>query len=239
MSIVNLENVSYSVDGKNLLTNISFTSREKRVAVVGRNGSGKSTLARLLAGLIVPTSGSLSIDSHDMATERQLALRTVGILFQNPDHQIIFPTVEEEIGFGLRQQGNSKQVAAEKTQFVLQRFGKAHWLSASTSQLSQGQRQLVCLMSVLAMEPSLIILDEPFSGLDIPTTLQLQRYLDALDQTLIHITHSPESVRAYDRTIWLERGRIERDGPAVDTLDAFSTRMTSIGSGDDLSSLTR
>ncbi|WP_324293009.1 ATP-binding cassette domain-containing protein [Roseovarius pacificus] len=99
------------------------------------------------------------------------------MLFQNPDHQIIFPTVEEEISLGLRQQDLLKQEAADRAAMTLSDFGKLHWASANISDLSQGQKHLVCMMAIIVMEPRLIILDEPFTGLDMQTKTQPRCYL--------------------------------------------------------------
>jgi biotin transport system ATP-binding protein len=171
----------------------------------------------------------------DVARDRKAALRHVGILFQNPDHQIIFPTVEEEVAFGLTQLGLTKSEVSTRVTAILTQFDKAHWAPAAIHQLSQGQRQLVCLMSVLAMKPQVIILDEPFAGLDIPTALHLRRVLDGLDVTLVVIAHDPGVVRGYDRVLWLEGGQVAQDGAPGDVLPIFEARMKQIGDGDDLS----
>ncbi len=233
--LISLEAVHYVPDGVDVLTDITLRADERRIGIIGRNGSGKTTLARIMAGLIEATEGRARIAGADVVNDRKAVLRHVGILFQNPDHQIIFPTVEEEIAFGLTQLGLSKKDAAKGVAAVLARFGKGHWSDAAIHQLSQGQRQLVCLMSVLAMQPKVIILDEPFAGLDIPTTMHLRRVLDGLDVTLVHITHDPEMVREYDRVVWLERGRVEDDGHPAGVLTRFEARMKQIGDGDDLS----
>jgi biotin transport system ATP-binding protein len=93
-------------------------------------------------------------------------------------------------------------------------------------------------MSVLAMEPRLVVLDEPYSGLDIPTRMQLTRYVDAVQATVVQITHDPESVRHFERVVWLDRGAIRMDGPAKEVLAAFERQMMAWGQGDDLSDLT-
>jgi biotin transport system ATP-binding protein len=235
--LIDLRQVSYAAQGKTILSDITLNTRARRIGFVGRNGSGKTTLARLLAGLVPPEAGHLEIDGIEVAKDRKAALGRVGILFQNPDHQIIFPTVEEEIGFGLAQMKRPRERIAQEVAAILDRFGKAHWAKAAIHQLSQGQRQLVCLMAVLVMEPRLVILDEPFAGLDIPTTRQLQRVLDGLEQTIVMITHDPRMVEDYDHLVWLEEGRIQRQGDAAPVLSAFTERMLQIGEGDDLADL--
>lgn len=215
--MIQIQSLSSHYGDKAVLDTVTLELSEARVGIVGRNGSGKSTLAKAISGLIRPEQGRILINGVDVLKDRKAALSAVGILFQNPDHQIIFPTVEEEISFGLRQLGRSKSDAVEETSNLLANFGKSDWAKRPVSTLSQGQRHLVCLMSVLAMAPAVIILDEPFSGLDIPTTRALQKRLNQLDQTLIHITHDPSVIANYDRVIWIEAGKVIADG-APDTV---------------------
>ncbi|MEY8880951.1 energy-coupling factor ABC transporter ATP-binding protein [Donghicola sp. XS_ASV15] len=236
---ITLEAATVRREGNRILENLTLTAQERRIAIVGRNGSGKTTLARVLAGLQPCDDGRALVNGTDLARDRKAALRTVGIIFQNPDHQIIFPTVEEEIGFGLQQLGQDKSTVAENTAEILSRFGKTAWAKMPTHSLSQGQKQLVCLMAVLAMNPAVILLDEPYSGLDIPTRMQLMRYVDQVDATVIQITHDPATVRHFDRVIWLDDGKLRLDGPADAVLDAFETQMITWGEADDLADLTR
>lgn len=232
-----LENVSLRFDSIEVLRDISCEFNDRRIAVVGRNGSGKTTLARVIAGLQVPSTGSATIDGVDMARDRKAALNSVGILFQNPEHQIIFPTVTEEIAFGLVQQGQTRKAAEGMAREMLKRFGKPGWGSAPTHQLSQGQKQLVCLMAVLAMEPKLIVLDEPYSGLDIPTRMQLMRYIDGVEASIVQITHDPDTVAQFDRMLWLDKGAVRMNGPAADVRPAFEQAMQDWGHSDDISDL--
>lgn len=234
---IEISGLSYTSETKVILSDITLTAGERRIGIVGRNGSGKTSLARMIAGLVPPTDGTVRVAGVEVAKDRKAALKAVGILFQNPDHQIIFPTVEEEIAFGLTQMRLPQEEVARKVSDTLARFDKEHWARAAIHQLSQGQRQLVCLMSVLAMAPKVIILDEPFAGLDIPTTRQLQRVLAGLDVTLVHITHDPAALEGYDRVVWLDDGRIVADGTPQTVLTEFTTRMNLIGNDDDLSDL--
>ncbi|PVA10318.1 cobalt ABC transporter [Pelagivirga sediminicola] len=232
-----LDNVSLALEGRAILHGLTLTAQERRIGIVGRNGSGKSTLARVIAGLHAPDAGQVRLFGVDVARDRKAAIRTVGILFQNPDHQIIFPTVDEEIAFGLTQLGQSKAEAAEGVRAILQDFGKAHWQGAAVHPLSQGQKQLLCLMAILAMRPRLIVLDEPLSGLDIPTRMQLTRYLERVEAHLLHISHDPATLAGYDRVIWIADGRIAQDGPARDVLGAYIADMERLGGMDDISDL--
>jgi biotin transport system ATP-binding protein len=234
---VRLSNVSYARETTQVFQGLTLDITQSRVAIVGRNGSGKSQLARLIAGLAAPDEGSVSVNGVDVAKDRKAAISTVGILFQNPDHQIIFPTVGEELTFGLTAQGNSKAEAQAAARQMLERFDRAAWFDRPVHALSGGQRHLVCLMAVLAMAPKLIVLDEPYAGLDLATTTRLGRYLEGLDQALIHISHDLSALQAYDRVIWLERGAIQMDGPPAQVLPAYEQQMRDLGGSDDLADL--
>jgi len=227
---VELDGVSCTLGGRAVLSDLSLRCTERRIGIVGRNGSGKSTLARLLSGLIRPDAGVVRINGVDVAADRAGALRTVGILFQNPDHQIIFPTVSEELAFGLTQMGQTKADARVAALAMLTRFNCAHWADRAVAELSQGQRHLVCLMSVLAMQPAVLILDEPFSGLDIPTTRALRAVLDGIAPAILQITHDPGALDDYDRVIWLEAGSVRTDGLPSEVLAEYLSVMTGEGS---------
>jgi biotin transport system ATP-binding protein len=237
-SPLTLANAGYSIAGKAILSGLTLTLTEQRIGIIGRNGSGKSTLLRLIAGLIAPTSGRVEVDGLIPSADRKAMLSRIGILFQNPDHQIIFPTVGEELAFGLRQQGIEKTKAAEQISALLARHGRSHWETQSVTALSQGQRHFLCLLAVLAMQPRTILLDEPFAGLDLPTQARLARSLAALPQRLILITHDPQALQGYDRVIWIEDGRLRMDGAVGPVVDAFTAEMARLGDVDADTDLT-
>lgn len=234
---IRLDDLGYDCGGRDILSGITLHSDARRIGVIGRNGSGKSTLARLLAGLLAPTRGQLRINGTDLFHDRRAALRLVGILFQNPEHQIIFPLVGEEIAFGLRQQGLDKAQARQRCMEVLRDFDKAHWHDAPVSALSQGQKHLLCMMALLAMRPRLLILDEPYAGLDIPTRRQLARYLHKGGTRIVHISHDPADLQDYDELFWLDRGRILAQGAPAQVLPAFTAEMMRQGDLDDIADL--
>ena len=224
-----LTHASYPA-GKPILTDITLTLTEPRIGIIGRNGSGKTTLLRLMAGLIAATSGTVRLGTLDPARDRKALLTQLGILFQNPDHQILFPTVEEELAFGLRQQGHPDPAGAVAA--LLKTEQRSHWAKAATHTLSQGQRHYLCLLSVLLMNPGILLLDEPFAGLDLPTQTRLARRIAALPQQVITISHDPLAMAGADRVIWLDQGRIRADGPAAGVLPAFTAEMARLGSDD-------
>ena len=229
---LHLQNASVRLGGRPVLLDLSLSLTEERIGVLGRNGSGKTTFLRLLAGLIAPDQGFVRVDGFDPFHDRRAALNGIGILFQNPDHQILFPTVEEELAFGLAQKGLSRAEALAEANSALQSEARAHWAKAPVTTLSQGQRHYLCLLSVLLMEPRTILLDEPLAGLDLPTQTRLARRFAALPQRLVVITHDPATIRTCDRVLWLEAGQIVADGTPDQVVPAFTTEMTRIGARD-------
>lgn len=219
-------------NGQRLLGPLSLRISERRVAVIGRNGAGKSTFLRLAAGLIETASGRVTLDGHDPAKDRKRALEGIGILFQNPDHQIIFPTVAEELAFGLRQQGRTKSEARAQVLAHLAAMGRVDWQDRLVHTLSQGQKQWLCLEAILLMAPRTILLDEPFAALDLPTRMRLARRLEALPQRIITITHDPIHAESVERVIWLEGGLLHAEGAPGQVLPLFHAAMARYGASD-------
>ena len=229
---IDLDSASVRLGGRPVLEGLSLRLTEARIGILGRNGSGKTTLLRLVAGLIAPDTGTVRVDGFDPFTDRKAALTALGILFQNPDHQILFPTVEEELAFGLAQQGLPQTEALARAHQALAAEGRAHWAKAPVTSLSQGQRHYLCLLAVLLMGPRTILLDEPLAGLDLPTQARLARRFAALPQRLITISHDPATLAGADRILWLEAGSIAADGPPAQVLPAFTAEMARIGERD-------
>ncbi|MFN3844619.1 MAG: energy-coupling factor ABC transporter ATP-binding protein [Paracoccaceae bacterium] len=229
---IQLTDACVTLAGRPVLRNLTLHLKEQRIGIIGRNGSGKSTLLRLMAGLIVPDQGQVRLDGIDPARDRKAMLSRLGILFQNPDHQILFPTVDEELAFGLVQMGQTKAKAMAQVQTHLATLGREHWRGVSVATLSQGQRHWLCLQSVLLMHPRTILLDEPLAGLDMPTQMRLARAFAALPQRLITITHEPASLSTSDRVIWLEAGKVAADGSPSAVLALFNAEMNRLGGLD-------
>lgn len=229
---IELVSASVRLGGRPVLDALTLRLSESRIGVLGRNGSGKTTLLRLIAGLIAPDAGTVRVDGADPYRDRKAALAALGILFQNPDHQILFPTVEEELAFGLAQQGVVAADAADRVAALLKSEGRTAWAKAPVTSLSQGQRHYLCLLAVLLMQPKTILLDEPLAGLDLPTQARLARRFAALPQRLVTITHDPAVLADADRVLWLEAGRVVVDGPPDAVIPAFTAEMARIGARD-------
>ena len=229
---IEIASATVRLGGRLILDALDLRLTEARIGILGRNGSGKTTLLRLIAGLIAPQSGTVRVDGFDPYADRKAALGGIGILFQNPDHQILFPTVEEELAFGLTQRGLTQAQALERANAALRDEGRAHWAKVPVTSLSQGQRHYLCLLAVLLMAPRTILLDEPLAGLDLPTQARLARRFAALPQRLVTITHDPATVQHCDRVVWLEAGSIAADGPPGAVIPAFTAEMARIGERD-------
>ncbi|MDO9640115.1 MAG: ABC transporter ATP-binding protein [Pseudotabrizicola sp.] len=227
-----LADAAVTLSGRPVLHGVSLHLSQQRIGIIGRNGSGKSTLLRLMAGLIAPDHGTVRVEGCDPAHDRKAMLAHLGILFQNPDHQILFPTVDEELAFGLIQMGVPKAEAQSRVIALLAQHGRSHWLGASVATLSQGQRHWLCLQAVLLMQPRTILLDEPLAGLDQPTQTRLARSFAALPQRLITITHDPASLSGCDRVVWLDGGTVAADGPPARVLPQFDAEMQRLGGMD-------
>lgn len=218
---IQLTDVCLDRDDTKVLDKLSLHLSDNRIGVIGHNGSGKSSLARVLNGLLPVTSGEVSVFGEDPAQGPEHMSHTVGFIFQNPDHQLILPTVIEELTFGLVNQGHHKKSAEAKALELLDRYQHADWAQRPVHSLSEGQKQLVCIFAVVLMEPRVLVLDEPFSALDLPTRYRLLDLLHSLPQQIIMISHELDTLSDFDRVVWLEQGRIWDDGLPHDVLTRY------------------
>lgn len=216
-----LENVSQDFGNGPVLNDITLRLEERRIGVLGANGSGKSTFARLLNGLVVPRSGSVRAFGHSTATHGKAVRRAVGFVFQNPDSQIVMPTLEEDLAFGLKNLGLAPEDINLRITSELARYGLEALRDRPVHSLSGGQKQLVALIGVLVMRPRAIILDEPTTLLDHRNRRRLMEALTGLDQQIIMVTHETELLAAFDRVIVFEEGRIHADAPPEEAIARY------------------
>lgn len=215
--MIEFKNVSASYDGElPILRDVSFRIPDGDfVAFVGTNGAGKSTTMRLINGLLKPSSGQVLIDGAPTTQLRtsQLAAK-VGFLFQNPDRQICCSTVREELLFGFRAQGRADAEAEAKVDAMIERFGFDG--DAEPFLLNRGTRQLLALASIIVMEPPVVVLDEPTTGLDFrecATVMDVIAELNARGATVIMVCHDMEVVADYaKRVIAMTAGQVVADG---------------------------
>lgn len=220
---VELSQVSFSREGKLIFPKLTLRIDERRVGIIGDNGSGKSTFARLLNGLLLPNAGRVCIYGHDTSEQTARLSSLVGFLFQNPDHQILFPTVLEELCFGLMQLGKSQTEAEAQAREYLVSRDCGGWADRPAQSLSEGEKQRLCLWAVLLMEPKLLVLDETFASLDLRSRLRMMQELEAQQQQLLMITHDLELLQGFDRILWLHHGELREDGEALGVIDAYRT----------------
>ena len=209
--MIEIQNVSLTLDDNPILHEVTLTLTEKRIAIVGSNGSGKSSLARLLNGLRKPSDGRVLVDGYDTQTERRKVRRRVGFVFQNPDNQIVFPIVEEDVAFGLKNLGVPVAEREQMVDEVLNRYGLLSKRKQPSHTLSGGQKQLLAIAGVLVMKPAYVVLDEPTTLLDLRNKLRVSQAIDGLDQTAIMVTHDLDLVENFDRVIVFDQGRIIAD----------------------------
>ena len=188
------------------------------IAILGHNGSGKSTLAKHINALLPPTEGTLWVDGKDVSEEANtLAVRqTAGMVFQNPDNQIIGQVVEEDVGFGPENMGVPTREIWERVEESLKAVGMYEYRRHSPNKLSGGQKQRVSIAGVLAMHPKCIVLDEPTAMLDPRGRKEVIRAVRGLNQvegiTVILITHYMEEVVMADKVFVMDKGSIKMQG---------------------------
>lgn len=214
---VQLRDLSYVYpDGRVALDAISLTMEPgDRVALLGPNGAGKTTLALHLNGILTPTSGSVLINGQLVDHQHLAAVRAaVGLVFQDPDDQLFMPTVAADVAFGPRNFGVPKEQIDQRVQAALQAVGMAQAADAYPGHLSLGQRRRVAIATVLACQPSILVLDEPTSNLDPQARAELGAVTSALSVTTVIITHDLDFAAAQcQRGVVLDAGRVVADGP--------------------------
>lgn len=193
------------------------------VALVGPNGAGKTTLVRHLNGLLRPTCGSVRIDGLDAATRPTFELaRTVGFVFQNPDHQLFCRTVADEVGYGLRVAGTNPHEAMRRVEQVLEFMGLGAVRDEHPLTLGRGQRRLVAMASVLVLDPRILVVDEPTTGQDRSGVHALMSLVERLNEggtTVIMISHDMDLVAHHARrVVAMDAGRVVADGPTAQVL---------------------
>lgn len=221
---IEFHDVAVVRDGRAALDGIGLSLREARIGIVGLNGSGKSTLLKSIIGLVAPTTGTISVDGRDSLRDARAVRADTGFLFQNPDNQIVFPIVAEDLAFGLKNHGFSKAETAERVTQALDRLGIARLSRRRIHELSGGEKQLVALAGVLAVAPKTVLFDEPTSQLDLKNRNRFRDTLAGLPEQAIVVAHDLDLLADFDRVLVIEAGRVVHDGAAADALDVYRAR---------------
>lgn len=222
--MIELDRVGFSYPQRTdqpVLWDVSLVLTERRIGIIGGNGSGKSTLARLLNGLIRPTSGRVLVRGHDTVRDLAGVRREVGFVFQDPDLQIIMPTVAEDLAFGLRPMKLPRQEVARRVDAQLERHGLAGHRDHPAHLLSGGQKQLLAIASILITEPSILVMDEPTTLLDLRNRLAVMALVASLEQQVVMVTHDLEALAEFDRVIVIDDGRVAADAPPAEAVRVY------------------
>lgn len=225
---IKLENVSFSYpmnDGEEqkAVNGVSLEIEEGAfVALVGHNGSGKSTLAKLLNGLLTPTAGRVLVYGADTADEKKIfeVRSSVGMVFQNPDNQMIATNVEDDIAFGPENLGVPREEIIKRVDWALEKVGMSEFRHATPFKMSGGQKQRLAIAGVLAIKPRVMVLDESTAMLDPKGREEVMQVVKQLNReekmTVVHITHYMDEALDADRLIVMNDGKVVLDGKPAD-----------------------
>ena len=222
---ISAENISYTypaaedASGIPVFENLSLSIQQGSfVAILGSNGSGKSTLAKHFNSILLPCGGKVYVGGMDTSDPKKLIAvrRTVGMVFQNPDNQIVANVVEEDVAFGPENLGISAPAIRQRVDNALKQVGMYHYRNHAPHLLSGGQKQRVAIAGVIAMEPKCIVLDEPTAMLDPKGRREVMETVSRLNKekniTVILITHHMIEAAMADRVVVLDKGRLSLDG---------------------------
>lgn len=225
MSRIELDRVTvrFPVAGGDVvvLEETSLSLTEPSIALIGANGSGKSTLARLLNGLVTATTGRVTVDGLDVARDGREVRRKVGFVFTDPAAQLVMPTAAEDVALSLRRHHRDKRLRRAAAETLLASYGLEGLGDRSVHTLSGGQRQLLALAGVLAIEPDVVVADEPTTLLDLANARRIGDLLLSLPQQLVLVTHDLDLAARCERGIVMADGRVAYDGPAASAVDHY------------------
>ncbi len=223
--MIEVRDLSFSDGTKVILNKVNLDVKEGEfVAVLGLNGSGKTSLFKMLNALMIPTSGYVSVDGLKTTEKENVweIRKKVGMIFQNPESQIVGTTVEEDVAFGMENIGIPREEMIKRVDEVLNFVGLIQQKKREPFHLSGGQKQLLCIASTLAMRPKYIIMDEPTSMIDPigrKKILEIMKDLNAEGKTILFSTHILEEIVMAKRVVYLRNGKIIFDGKPIDILN--------------------
>ena len=234
--MIELKNVSFRYDKtveEYQIDTVSFHVKQGEwLSIVGHNGSGKSTVVRLIDGLLEAESGEIYVDGKQLTRETIWEIRSkIGIVFQNPDNQFVGATVEDDVAFGLENQGIPREEMLRRVEKAIEQVGMLEFKDREPSRLSGGQKQRVAIAGIIALRPTIIILDEATSMLDPEGREDLMAVMRELQKkfqlTIISITHDLTEIALSDRTLVFQKGKLES---SMTPRELFSRKdLTEIG----------
>ena len=228
---IRFDGVNHAYGDRTVLADIDLVLSERRIGIVGVNGGGKSTLARMINGLVVPTSGTVTVDGLDTRRKGAQVRRRVGFCFTDPDTQIVMPTVAEDVEFSLRRSGLNRDDRRRRVDQVLATYNLSDHADHPCHLLSGGQKQLLALAAVLVIEPSVIVADEPTTLLDLRNRALVAETFAGLPQQLVVVTHDLDLVADFDRVLVVDGGRVVIDDAPTAALSGYRRIALRPGSG--------
>ena len=220
--VLDVRGLAYAYpDGHQALYGVDLrVDRGERVALLGPNGAGKTTLVLHLNGILAAGAGTVAVSGLPVTKPNlQEVRRRVGVVFQDPDDQLFMPTVRQDVAFGPANHGVRGAALDERVRTALELVGMAEYADRAPHHLSFGQRRRVAVATVLAMEPEVLVLDEPSSNLDPASRRELADILRSLDVTVLMVTHDlPYALELCPRAVVLAGGTVVADGPTYDVL---------------------
>ncbi len=227
MSLIELDKVSYSYDKVNFaVKSVSLKIEEgEYVAIIGHNGSGKSTLAKIMNGLLIPDKGEVMVDGFSSKDKKSIfeIRKRVGVVFQNPDNQLIASIVEDDVAFGPENLGLPRKEIGERIDFALSSVGMEEFRFRSPTRLSGGQKQRIAIAGVLALKPMVLVLDESTAMLDPKGRKEVLAVVEKLNKeqktTVVSITHYMEEVVCADRVLVMSDGKVVLEGTPKEIFD--------------------
>ena len=215
MDFFSAEHITYRYpNGLLALDDVSFSiARSDCVGLVGSNGAGKSTLLAILCGLLLPSSGTVTIDGVSLNKANLALIRNmIGMVFQNPDDQLFMPTVQDDVAFGLQNRGYTQEHIEQKVQSTLRHLEIEHLASRAPYQLSGGEKRSAAIATVLAMDPHMLLFDEPTAFLDPRSKRNFIHLLRSMTSARLVATHDTDLVsRACNRVLVLQKGKLLAD----------------------------
>jgi biotin transport system ATP-binding protein len=218
---ISFDAAGVSYDDKAALQPLTVDLSERRIGVIGLNGSGKSTFARLINGLVKPTTGKVTVDGLDTASDKQKLLGKIGYVFQNPHNQIIMPIIKDDIAFGLKRLKLSSIEEAARINAALSRLKIEHLADRRAHELSGGELQLAALASLLVTKPDLLIMDEPTNQLDLRNRALIEQTIAELPEQVVTISHDLALIEGFDRVLVFHQGHLHFDGAPSDALETY------------------
>lgn len=223
---INQIEFSYQEDATPALKDVSFSiNKGEWIAIVGHNGSGKSTLAKAINGLHLPQKGTVTVGGMELSEESVWDIRRmVGMVFQNPDNQFVGATVEDDVAFGLENQGIERSEMQSRVQDALEKVKMQNFATREPARLSGGQKQRVAIAGVVALRPDIIILDEATSMLDPEgrddVIATIRKIKEESDLTVISITHDIDEAASANRILVMREGKLYQEGTPEEIFSA-------------------